>query len=443
MIRIVGYGRESTREQAEDGFNLDEQERRINEYVALYYAEEEVEYSLIREEGASARSLKRPKMNEVLDKIRNDEVDVLIVHNLDRLTRNLVDMQKLLELFEEKHVQLVSLKEHVDTTTPQGRFFVNIMILIAQWEEDTIADRTVRGMRESARQGNYAKPKIPLGYYRNPDNTRKLLINQEEAEVVRDIFISIAVKNMTPFTVAKRLRADRILKRRWTDATVLSIIQNKAYYGTFEWFGELYDEHVPAIISKDLWDKANACAQAREFKKHNYMFKGKVQCKDCKNICDVTCTTKKNGVSYLYYRCSCCGKYMNEDKIVYATQKELDELVVKHHLFTDLWKYRRQWEKADEEIRDHQFWQEYMGLDPDYATKVIETNMSIKEEADAEIKLRKPVIEAMRYAYLSDEEASTLLGTYVDHIDVDLNGHLAYLSYKDEFRRIMKYDFRH
>lgn len=133
----------------------------------------------------------------------------------------------------------------------------------------------------------------------------------------------------------------------------------------------------------------------------------------------------------------------NEDKIVYATQKELDELVVKHHIFTDLWKYRRQWEKADKEIRDHQFWQEYMGLDPDYAMKVIETNISIKEEADAEIKSRKPVIEAMRYAYLSDEEASTLLGTYVDHIDVDLNGHLEYLSYKDEFRRIMKYDFRH
>ena len=109
MIRIVGYGRESTREQAEDGFNLDEQERRINEYVDLYYAEDEIEYSLIREEGASARSLKRPKMNVVLEKIRHDEVDVLIVHNLDRLTRNLVDMQQLLELFEEKHVQLVSL----------------------------------------------------------------------------------------------------------------------------------------------------------------------------------------------------------------------------------------------------------------------------------------------------------------------------------------------
>ena len=441
MIRIVGYGRESTREQAEEGFNLDEQERRINEYVDLYYADEEIEYSLIREEGASARSLKRPKMNVVLDKIRNDEVDVLIVHNLDRLTRNLVDMQQLLELFEEKHVQLVSLKEHVDTTTPQGRFFVNIMILIAQWEEDTIADRTVRGMRESARQGNYAKPKIPLGYYRNPDNTKKLLINQEEAEVVRDIFISIAVKNMTPFTVAKRLRADRILKRRWTDATVLSIIQNKAYYGTFEWFGELYDEHVPAIISKDLWNKANACAQARKFQKHNYLFKGKVHCKDCNNIYDVTCTTKKNGTTYQYQRCPVCGKYMNEDKILYAIKPQLDELTVHHRIYTDLRQYRKKWKDADADIKRYQYWKEYLGFDPDYANQEIESNVIIKEEADKEIRLRKPAIDALKYGYLSEDEASELVETYVDHIDVDLNGHLAFLSYKDEYRRIMKYVF--
>lgn len=441
MIRIIGYGRESTREQAEEGFNLDEQERRINEYVDLYYAEEEIEYTLIREEGASARSLKRLKLNVVLDKIRDDEVDVLIVHNLDRLTRNLVDMQYLLNLFEKKQVQLISLKEHVDTNTPQGRFFVNIMILIAQWEEDTIADRTVRGMRESARQGNYAKPKIPLGYYRDPENTRKLLIKHEEAEVVRNIFISIAEKNMTPFTVAKRLRADRILKRRWTDAGVLSIIQNKAYYGTFEWYGESYEKHVPVIISKELWEKANACAQAREFHKYDYMFKGIIWCKACSSMCDVTCTTKKNGTTYLYYRCPLCGKYMNENRIIYATRNELDKLVVNHHIYKDLWEYRRQWMKADEQIRNHQFWQEYMGFDPAYVAKVVEANTTIKEESAAEIQQRKPIIDAMRYGDLSDDEACELVKTYVDHIDVDMDGHLAYLSYNDEYRRIMKYVF--
>ena len=159
MIRIIGYGRESTREQAEDGFNLDEQERKIQEYVDVYYEGKDIQFTMFREEGVSARSLKRPKMKLILDEIQGGAVDVLIVHNLDRLTRKLVDMEWLVELFEKMNVELISLKEHVDTSTPQGRFFVSIMILIAQWEEDTIADRTKRGMQESARQGNYAKPK--------------------------------------------------------------------------------------------------------------------------------------------------------------------------------------------------------------------------------------------------------------------------------------------
>ena len=130
MIRIIGYGRESTREQAEDGFNLDEQERKIQEYVDVYYEGKDIQFTMFREEGVSARSLKRPKMKMILDEIQGGAVDVLIVHNLDRLTRKLVDMEWLVELFEKMNVELISLKEHVDTSTPQGRFFVSIMILI-------------------------------------------------------------------------------------------------------------------------------------------------------------------------------------------------------------------------------------------------------------------------------------------------------------------------
>ena len=111
MIRIIGYGRESTREQAEDGFNLDEQERKIREYVDVYYEGQDIQFTMFREEGASARSLKRPKMKMILDEIQDGTVSALIVHNLDRLTRKLVDMEWLIELFEKKNVELISLKE--------------------------------------------------------------------------------------------------------------------------------------------------------------------------------------------------------------------------------------------------------------------------------------------------------------------------------------------
>ena len=122
-LHILGYARESTREQAEDGFNLDEQERRIRDYVNLYYEGQDHEFEMIREEGASGRTLCRPKMCEVLKRVENDEVNVLVIHNLDRLTRNLSDLQDLLDLFERKNVKLISIKENVETQTVQGKVF--------------------------------------------------------------------------------------------------------------------------------------------------------------------------------------------------------------------------------------------------------------------------------------------------------------------------------
>ena len=132
---------------------------------------------------------------------------------------------------------------------------------------------------------------------------------------------------------------------------------------------------------------------------------------------------------------------MNEDKILYAIKPQLDELTVHHRIYTDLRQYRKKWKDADADIKRYQYWKEYLGFDPDYANQEIESNVIIKEEADKEIRLRKPAIDALKYGYLSEDEASELVETYVDHIDVDLNGHLAFLSYKDEYRRIMKYVF--
>lgn len=441
MIRIIGYGRESTREQAVDGFNLDEQERKIREYVDVYYEGQDIQFTMFREEGASARSLKRPKMKMILDEIQGGAVDVLIVHNLDRLTRKLVDMEWLIELFEKKNVELISLKEHVDTSTPQGRFFVSIMILIAQWEEDTIADRTKRGMQESARQGNYAKPKVPLGYYRDPENTRKLLIDKEQAEVVKYIFRSIAENNMTPFTVAKRLRTNHVLKRRWTDATVLAIVRNKAYYGTFEWHGEMYADHTPAIIEKSLWDKANSLAQNREFRKFTYQFKGMIHCKDCGTICGVACTTKKNGTTYLYYTCPSCRKYVNEDKIRHSIRKPLDEMVVNHNIYTQLNTLHNRYIAADKQIKSMIYYHEFHGLDKSYMDEMVALYTERKDEAEAEINRLKPDIEKMIYSSLPEEEFNQLVQMYIDQIVVNFSGHLVEIAFNDEYRRIMKHVF--
>ena len=105
-LRIIGYGRESTKEQARYGFNLDDQEKKIHSYVDLYYEPGTYQLNIIREEGASAKSLDRPRMNEVIAMVKKKQIDVIVVHNLDRLTRRVKDLATLLELFDEYHIRI-------------------------------------------------------------------------------------------------------------------------------------------------------------------------------------------------------------------------------------------------------------------------------------------------------------------------------------------------
>ena len=440
-LRIVGYARESTREQAENGFNLDEQVRRIEEYVDLYYERKDIKFEITREEGASARSLQRPIMKEILRRIENGEINILIVHNLDRLTRVLVDMHDLLGIFEKHNVQLISLKEMIDTATPQGRFFISMIVLIAQWEEDTIADRTTRGMQESARQGNYAKPKVPFGYYRNPNNTKRLLINDEEAKVVNYIFTSIAKKVHTPFTIAKELREKKIMDRKWTDATVMAMVRNRAYYGTFEWHGEMYDNHTPAIVSKELWERANENAACREFHKNSYLFKDKVRCDSCGCICDQTCTTKKDGTTYLYYFCPECNFYINEKKIFSQVGDSLNEMVHNHHIYDELRNVRTHKANAEKQLKELMYGRINHSLDKNYFQEQMSIQSEKKRIAEQTIRDRKEIIDQMTFRNISDEERKELVRKYLNYIDVSFLTKETTPSFSDEYKRICNYVF--
>lgn len=441
VTRIIGYARESTREQAENGFNLDEQERKIREYLDVYYDDQDYQFEMLREEGASARSLNRPLMIEIINRVENELVDVLIIHNLDRLTRNLSDLQDLLDLFERKGVKLISIKENVETQTIQGKVFISIIVLIAQWEEDIIADRTRRGMQESARQGNYAKSKVPFGYYRNPDDTHKLLIDNDQAEVVRYIFTSIANKTHTPFTIAKQLRKEKAFGRKWTDATVLAIVQNKAYYGTFAWHQEMYADHTPAIVDEELWNKANANATGKEFNSYRYIFKGKIWCKCCDCLCDQTSTTKPNGTTYLYYYCPSCRTYMNEKRILHFIGNSLDVMVWNHHIYDELRKPYRRFRKVNVEMKELAYDYAFLSLNPDYYHEKMESYSNEKKELKEKLFPRKEEIKKLRFLLEDVSEQEDLLKRYVERIDVDYMMHVFEPVYTKEYERIQKYVF--
>ncbi len=440
MLNVIGYGRESTREQAENGFNLDEQERRIREYVDLYYENEEIQFSMIREEGASARSLKRPKMKMILDMIRDGNVDVLIVHNLDRLTRNLVDMQRLIELFEDKKVQLISLKENVDTETVQGRFFVSIIILIAQWEEETIGERVIRGKMESVHQGNYAQGRVPFGYARDPNKRNRLVINDDEAETVKRIFESIASGTYSYYTLSNELRKEKCCGRNWVMSRVEDIIKNKIYYGAFSWHGEEYENHQPAIISKELWMSANDPSHHKEIHRYTYMFEGKVQCSQCECICESKSTRKTNGTVYLYYKCPRCRTYYSEKKLILELESILDAIVRKHHIYKDYRIIIGRYKNANKKMESLLLDQAYYRFKVDEIEDMLKYYAAERDEAKKILNEMKPKILEMTFRSLSKNEQQLMMVTYLYYIKADSRSGLVTPVYTDEYKRIMMYD---
>ena len=134
MVKIALYCRVSSREQAINGFGIDDQERRCREYIDIYYEDQGYELQLFREEGVSAKNIERPELQKVIELIRKRKIDVLVVYTYDRLTRRLKDFINLLELMQAKAVVLDTIKEKFNTSSATGRMFVHMIVAMSEWE---------------------------------------------------------------------------------------------------------------------------------------------------------------------------------------------------------------------------------------------------------------------------------------------------------------------
>ena len=175
-MRAALYIRVSTDEQAREGFSIDAQKRKL-----LAYAESQDwdVTSILVDDGYSAKDLNRPAMQELLEKVRGEEIDVVLVFKLDRLTRSVKDLYHLLDEFARHDVGFRSSQEQFDTTTTMGRAMLGILGIFAQWERETIAERVRMGMEQKVREGKKPGGKYPYGYDRDGN------LIPEEAEIIR------------------------------------------------------------------------------------------------------------------------------------------------------------------------------------------------------------------------------------------------------------------
>ena len=120
--------------------------------------------------------------------LKSGRINLILVTDLSRLSRNILDFCLLLEDLKKYCAKFLSIKEQFDTTTAIGEMMVFNMINLAQFERKQTSERVTMNFHARALRGLRNGSPIPLGYDRHPDDASRLVVNETEAKEVRQLF---------------------------------------------------------------------------------------------------------------------------------------------------------------------------------------------------------------------------------------------------------------
>lgn len=342
------YIRVSTMNQV-DKDSLTTQQERLTDYCK---SQGYVNYKIFKDAGYSAKNTDRPSLNQLMDSIKANKINFVLVTKLDRITRSIKDLIDLIDFFEKFDVKFISMSESIDTSSAMGRFMQHLLGILAQLEREMTAERVSTDMHHRATKGKWNGGIIPYGYATqafilkklksdNIDDTlifkkanelcpkpKKLYIYPKEAKIIKWIFDNFLKTNSVRKTAIEL--NDRGIKTRkdnlWPQSTVHRILRSPIYIGKISYGkrktsvnGKLIPqkkdtwtivkgEH-EAIISEETFNKTqNQLSQIsrKPVKKGRaYLLSGLLKCGKCNGrMTGHTFTKKGTNKTYSYYKCS-------------------------------------------------------------------------------------------------------------------------------------------
>jgi site-specific DNA recombinase len=323
VVRCAVYTRKSTDEGLDSDFNsLDAQREAAESYVASQKAEGWVCLPEHYDDGGfSGATTQRPALQRLLADMDAGAFDVLVVYRTDRLSRSILDFLRLLERTEKAGVAYVSVTESFSTGTPAGRLMMHLLLSFAQYEREVISERTRDKVHAARRRGRFTGSTPPMGYDLPPEG-RRLVVNESEAERVREIFDLYLRRGSLIPTVAelnrRGWRTKRWVSRKGTvvgdtpfvKTSLHGLLTNATVAGLVRFGGELYPGEHEAVVDPDLWKrvqerlKANGNGDGRATKRSRCpaLLAGLLWCSPCGKPMGHTYTAKGSR-RYRYYRC--------------------------------------------------------------------------------------------------------------------------------------------
>jgi site-specific DNA recombinase len=268
-VRCAIYTRVSTDQGLDQDFNsLDAQYDASQAYIR---SQAHAGWTMLRstydDGGFSGGTTDRPALQRLLDDVRADKIDIIVVYKVDRLTRSLADFAKLVELFDNHDVSFVSVTQQFNTTTSMGRLTLNVLLSFAQFEREVTSERIRDKVAASKRKGLWVGGMTPLGY---DTKDRKITVNEVEAERVRTIFRNyLKSGSLNPLMADLRKRGItsklRTLKTGksvggipFTRGPLGYLLRNRFYVGEVAFKGEVLKGEQPAIVDRLLFDAVQA-----------------------------------------------------------------------------------------------------------------------------------------------------------------------------------------
>lgn len=323
-MKYILYARKSTEDKGRQMLSLESQISTMKKLA------DDLNLEVIKvfaESKSAKKPDNRPQFTEMLEMIERGEADGILCWKIDRLSRNPIDSGKILWLSQEGVIKEIQ--------TSEKRYLPDDNAIIFNVESG-MANQTIRDLSKGVKRGNKTKlekgdwPGMAFFGYLNDKVNKTIILDQKRYKHVARLFELYCHGNKS-FKEISNILYDEGLRTKGGNKVGKSVlhrmISNQFYYGVMLRNGEYYKGNHKPIISKKMFDNAQAVLHGKNDSrknKHSYPYRGFMTCAECG--CGLTSDKKKG--RYVYYYCTNGKGNCNQHK-KYMASKKADDLMAK------------------------------------------------------------------------------------------------------------------
>lgn len=343
--------------EKEESNSISNQRKLIYEYIAgdsKLCRYETVEFC---DDGYSGMNMKRPGMQDLLKEVKENRLQCIIVKDMSRFSRDYIEMGTCLnQLFPFMGIRFIAINDSYDSREHHGSTIeldTAFRTLLYDFYTKDISAKVKASFDSKCARGEYVFGQVPFGYEKSRKVKNAVLINEREAQIVRDIFF-LALQGKSSTEIARTLyekKVPTILQMRkpdkeltddrihsWSEQAIRRILNNRFYLGEMVYgkeAGMVIQNHHEALISEEIFKQVSLFKPelATKRKREKHPLTGKLYCGCCGYSVNYKPATEKNRYErfecrkHALWRLPECCTYMRADSleevILYMLHKEL------------------------------------------------------------------------------------------------------------------------